>query len=141
MSSGNVTDSNSSTPPPSGSEGSGTHPSSSSVSRPVRAVVANAAAISVAQHDMNHHTGGVNLKNRGRAKKPIDGSSPVLPPPTLPSSNTAGSRKKIIRAPTISSGAALDLLHKATMDSINCKILFWLFTIDPAALLSDTILT
>ena len=48
MSSGNQTDSNSSTPPP--SEGS----SQSSASRPVRAVVANAAAISVAQQDMNH---------------------------------------------------------------------------------------
>ncbi len=114
-----MTDSNSSTPPPSGSEGSGSHPSAS---RPVRAVVANAAAISVAQHDMNHHAGGVNVKNRGRVKKPVDGSSPVLPPPTLPSSNTAGGRKKIIRTSAISSSAALDLLHKATMDSINCKI-------------------
>ena len=113
MLNGNVTDDNSSTPPPSGSEGS------TAASRPVRAVVANAAAISVAQQDMNHSGGGTTSgpKNRGRQKKASE--SPVLPPPIVPGS-VAG-RKKFGKGPAISSSAALDLLHKATMDSIHSK--------------------
>ena len=114
MLNGNVTDDNSSTPPPSGSEGS------TAASRPVRAVVANAAAISVAQQDMNHSGGGGTTsgpKNRGRQKKASE--SPVLPPPIVPGS-VAG-RKKFGKGPAISSSAALDLLHKATMDSIHSK--------------------
>lgn len=51
MSSGNVTDSNSSSPPPSELSSSNVSNSNSGNGRPMRAAVANAAAISVAQQD------------------------------------------------------------------------------------------
>ena len=58
------------------------------------------------------------MKGRGRQKKQSE--SPSLPPPPGPGL-TAGGRKKLVKGSGISPSAALDLLHKATMDSINCK--------------------
>ena len=103
-----ATDSNSSSPPHT-SDNAGTP------NRPVRAVVANAAAISEAQHDKTA------IKKRGR-KRLLISSSEIKAKgklTTLAGSNFNSHDEKKMHNCKRSKINGLDLLHKTTMDSIN----------------------
>ena len=103
-----ATDSNSSSPPHT-SDNAGTP------NRPIRAVVANAAAISEAQHDKTA------IKKRGR-KRLLISSSEIKAKgklTTLAGSNFNSHDDKKMHNCKRSKINGLDLLHKTTMDSIN----------------------
>ena len=105
-----LTDSNSSSPPHT-SDNAGTP------NRPIRAVVANAAAISEAQHDK------AAIKKRGRKRLLLSSSEMktkgklnALGGTTISSSE----EKKMVNIKR-SKISGLDLLHQTTMESINGK--------------------
>ena len=115
------TDSNSSSPPHQSLDHSTPTPN-----RPMRAVVANAAAISEAQHD------NPTIKKRGRKRMQLNASE-LSSKNTLNSvvpSNVNGNEERKLpnfkkNLKSLSKISGLDLLHQTTMDSINGKsILF-----------------
>ena len=121
-----LTDSNSSSPPHT-SDNAGTP------NRPIRAVVANAAAISEAQHDK------AAIKKRGRKRLLLSSSEMktkgklnALGGTTISSSE----EKKMVNIKR-SKISGLDLLHQTTMESINGKyqsIIFNLIDVSKAPL-------
>jgi len=115
------TDSNSSSPPHQSLDHSTPTPN-----RPMRAVVANAAAISEAQHD------NPTIKKRGRKRMQLNASE-LSSKNTLNSvvpTNVNGNEERKLpnfkkNLKSLSKISGLDLLHQTTMDSINGKsILF-----------------
>ena len=104
------TDSNSSSPPHT-SDNAGTP------NRPIRAVVANAAAISEAQHDK------AAIKKRGR-KRLLLSSSEIKTKGklnVLGGTHVSSNEEKKMLNFKRSKISGLDLLHKTTMESINGK--------------------
>ena len=112
------TDSNSSSPPHQSLDHSTPTPN-----RPMRAVVANAAAISEAQHDKP------TIKKRGRKRMQLNASE-LSSKNTLNSvvpSNVNGNEERKLpnfkkNLKSLSKISGLDLLHQTTMDSINGKV-------------------
>ena len=104
------TDSNSSSPPHT-SDNTGTP------NRPIRAVVANAVAISEAQHEKSA------IKKRGRKRLLISPSDMKIKGKlnTLAGLNISNHEEKKITNCKRSKISGLDLLHKTTMESINGK--------------------